>query len=188
MSKKTIKKIIFVYDDEAKNNALKTVYSPLSFEQAVVNPKEWGYIFESAIGAYLVNQGFIHRFEVYYWRERNDEVDFILQKKDSLVAIEVKSNAEKRTNGLDKFKEIFTKTKYKTINGCESDYDLIVGETIPITPICNEKELLKGKITKKRLVEIYSNLNQEMLEKKLQEYSELQEKNKIKELMKKYDN
>lgn len=89
------------------NNALKTVYSPLSFEQAVVNPKEWGHIFESAIGAYLVNQGFIHRFEVYYWRERNDEVDFILQKKDSLVAIEVKSNAEKRTNGLDKFKEIF---------------------------------------------------------------------------------
>lgn len=87
-----------------------------------------------------------------------------------------------------KFKEIFTKTKYKTINGCESDYDLIVGETIPITPFCSEKELLKGKITKKRLVEIYSNLNQEMLEKKLQEYSELQEKNKIKELMKKYDN
>ena len=53
--------------------------------------------------------------------------------------------------------------------------------------IISIQELLKGRITKKRLVEIYSNLNQEMLEKKLQEYVELQEKNKIRELMKKYD-
>lgn len=49
----------------------------------------------------------MHRFEVFYWRERNDEVDFILRKKGSVVAIEVKSNAEKRTEGLDKFKELF---------------------------------------------------------------------------------
>lgn len=89
------------------NNALKMVYSPLNFEQAILNRKEWGHIFESAVGAYLVSQAFVHRFEVYYWRERNDEVDFILKKKDSLVAIEVKSNAEKQTNGLDKFKEMF---------------------------------------------------------------------------------
>ncbi len=89
------------------NNALKMVYTPLTFEQAILNRKEWGHIFESAIGAYLISQAFIHRFEVYYWRERNDEVDFILQKKGSLVAIEVKSNAEKRTSGLDKFKNMF---------------------------------------------------------------------------------
>lgn len=89
------------------NNALKMVYTPLSFEQAILNRKEWGHIFESAVGAYLVSQGFIHRFEVYYWRERNNEVDFIIKKKDSIVAIEVKSNAEKQTSGLDKFKEMF---------------------------------------------------------------------------------
>lgn len=40
-------------------------------------------------------------------RLRNDEVDFILQKKSSLVAIEVKSNAEKRIEGLEKFKQMF---------------------------------------------------------------------------------
>ncbi len=89
------------------NNALKTVYSPLTFEQAITDRKAWGHIFESGIGAYLVNQAFIHRFEVFYWRDRNDEVDFILCKKDSVVAIEVKSNAEKRTDGLDKFKKLF---------------------------------------------------------------------------------
>lgn len=89
------------------NNALKMVYSPLTFEQAIFDRKAWGHIFESGIGAYLINQAFVHHFEVFYWRERNDEVDFILRKKDSLVAIEVKSNAEKHTEGLDKFKNMF---------------------------------------------------------------------------------
>lgn len=89
------------------NNALKMVYSPLDFEQAILDRKAWGHIFESAIGAYLVSQAFVHRFEVYYWRERNDEVDFILHKKGSLIAIEVKSNAEKTTQGLEKFKQLF---------------------------------------------------------------------------------
>ncbi|WP_106484831.1 ATP-binding protein [Bacteroides sp. Marseille-P3684] len=89
------------------NNALKMVYSPLTFEQAIFNRKAWGRIFESGIGAYLVSQSFVHRFEVFYWRERDDEVDFVLRKKGSVVAIEVKSNAEKRTDGLDKFRKLF---------------------------------------------------------------------------------
>ena len=85
------------------NNALKMVYNPLTFEQAILNRKSWGRIFESGIGAYLVSQAFVHRFEVFYWRERDVEVDFVLRKKGAVVAIEVKSNAEKRTDGLDKF-------------------------------------------------------------------------------------
>ena len=92
------------------NNALKTVYSPMPFNQAVLDRKSWGRIFESGVGAYLVSQAFVHRFDVFYWRERNDEVDFILRKKNSLVAIEVKGNAEKRTEGLDKFRELFKLT------------------------------------------------------------------------------
>ena len=89
------------------NNALKMVYIPFTFEQAILDRKAWGHIFESGIGAYLVSQAFIHRFEVFYWRERNDEVDFILRKKGSVIAIEVKSNAEKQTEGLEKFRQLF---------------------------------------------------------------------------------
>lgn len=89
------------------NNALKTVYNPMSFGQAILDRKSWGRILESGIGSYLVSQSFVHRFEVYYWRERNEEVDFILKRKNSIVAIEVKGNAEKRTEGLDKFRELF---------------------------------------------------------------------------------
>ena len=93
------------------NNALKMVYSPLTFEAALVDRKSWGRIVESCIGAYLVSQAFVHRFEVFYWRERDDEVDFILRKKGSVIAIEVKSNAEKKTAGLEKFKQLFQPKK-----------------------------------------------------------------------------
>ena len=37
----------------------------------------------------------------------NDEVDFILKKKNSVIAIEIKSNAEKNTKGLENFKKLF---------------------------------------------------------------------------------
>lgn len=90
------------------NNALKMIYSPFTFDGAIVNRQAWGHIFESSIGAYLVSQAFVHRFEVFYWRERTDEVDFILRKKGSVVAIEIKSNAEKQTKGLESFKNLFS--------------------------------------------------------------------------------
>ncbi len=89
------------------NNALKMVYNPHTFEQAMMDRTVWGHIFESGIGAWIVSQAFVHRIEVFYWRDRDDEVDFILRKKGSVVAIEVKSNAEKKTDGLAVFREKF---------------------------------------------------------------------------------
>ena len=89
------------------NNALKMVYNPHTFEQTIMDRKGWGRIFESGIGAWIVSQAFVHRFEVFYWRDRNDEVDFILRKKGAVVAVEVKSNAEKNTDGLSTFREVF---------------------------------------------------------------------------------
>lgn len=83
------------------------VFNPHTFDQTIMDRKEWGRIYESGIGSYLVSLAFVHRFEVFYWRERNDEVDFILRKKGTVIAIEVKSNAEKSTAGLNKFKELF---------------------------------------------------------------------------------
>ncbi len=89
------------------NNALKMVYNPLNFEQSIMDRKLWGHIYESSIGAWIVSQAFVNRIEVYYWREREYEVDFILRKKGKVVAIEVKSNAEKNTEGLKKFNSFF---------------------------------------------------------------------------------
>ena len=92
------------------NNALLSVQSGLSFQEAIADGKRWGQIFESAIGAYIVGEAFVHRFEVYYWRDGNDEVDFILKKNQKIVAIEVKSNGESQTAGMDRFCKLFEPT------------------------------------------------------------------------------
>ena len=89
------------------NNALLCVYLDNSLENTVMNRELWGQIFESSIGAHIINQSFISRYEVYYWREKQDEVDFILKRNQKLVAIEVKSNQESHTNGLLRFSEMY---------------------------------------------------------------------------------
>lgn len=90
------------------NNALKMVYNPHTFDQAIMDRKGWGRIFESGVGAWIISQAFVHRLEVFYWRDRNDEVDFILRKKGTVIAVEVKSNAEKNTGGLAIFRDKFS--------------------------------------------------------------------------------
>lgn len=89
------------------NNALKMVYSPLSFKGIIQDRKTWGHTFESSIGSHLVNICFKKGYELNYWRERADEVDFILKGRSGTIAIEVKSNAEKNTAGLQKFNTLF---------------------------------------------------------------------------------
>lgn len=91
-----------VYD-----NSFKDVYSPVTFEEAITSPSKWGNIFESGIGAYIVGRAFLHRMEVFYWRERNLEVDFVLRYRGQLVALEIKSNSEKTTKGLEEFDKRF---------------------------------------------------------------------------------
>ena len=54
-----------------------------------------------------MNCAYTGRFNVYYWRDGGDEVDFVLVKDTKVVAIEVKSNHEKDTSGLHTFQEKF---------------------------------------------------------------------------------
>lgn len=89
------------------NNALLSVQSGMSFKEALADSKRWGQVFESAIGAFIVSEAFVHRFEVYYWRDGNDEVDFIVKKNNKVVAIEVKSNSESHTSGLERFRSMY---------------------------------------------------------------------------------
>lgn len=93
------------------NNALTTIYHPMTLEQTLTDIKRWGHILESAIGAYIVNEAFKHRFEVFYWRDRDYEVDFVLRKNNSIIALEVKGNSEKQTDGLNEFKKRFNPTQ-----------------------------------------------------------------------------
>ena len=92
---------------QVHNNALRNVYADEDFMDAIESPKAWGRYVESAIGAYLVSQAPIHDFKVYYWREKKEEVDFVLVRRRKIIAIEVKSGRRTTNEGLGKFKELF---------------------------------------------------------------------------------
>lgn len=89
------------------NNALKDIYVDKTFQNAQSDRKLWGRIFESAVGSWLINEAFRHRWSLFYWRDGMNEVDFVLQRLDKTVAIEVKSNGESDTHGLHVFQEKF---------------------------------------------------------------------------------
>jgi predicted AAA+ superfamily ATPase len=90
------------------NNAFITAQSELSLAQAKEEPAYWGRLVESAAGAHLVNEGRSRGFEVYYWREGQKEVDYVVRKGRSLSAIEVKSGRDRGVrSGMDEFSKAF---------------------------------------------------------------------------------
>ena len=62
-----------------------------------------GRVFELAVGAQLLQLP----GELFYWREKNAEVDFIYRYQGKLFAIEVKSGRKKTAKGLDVFMKQF---------------------------------------------------------------------------------
>ena len=96
---------------QVKNTAFNAALSNYNFSEVIINPKEWGRIVESAIGAYLVNNSKKYNYKVYYWRHRNEEVDFVIQKGEKLIGIEVKSGKTKATSGMKAFKKKFNPDK-----------------------------------------------------------------------------
>ncbi len=46
-------------------------------------------------------------FNVYYWRHRNEEVDFVLEKRGRLIGLEVKTSSSSETSGMKTFKDQF---------------------------------------------------------------------------------
>lgn len=70
-------------------------------------PDEQGRVFEALVGSQLIRTD----HQVYYWRERNDEVDFVLQAGRKIWAIEVKSGRNKSPRGLERFKSRFPEAR-----------------------------------------------------------------------------
>jgi len=101
------------------NTALMTAPSQLSQDEAKSDPEYWGRLVESAIGAALVNGLKGTQAELFYWSSRNREVDFVLQRGENLVAIEVKSNLRKTgLPGIEAFSKEF-RVKRKLLVGAQ---------------------------------------------------------------------
>lgn len=90
------------------NTALMSAPSRLTLDTAQQNREYWGRLVESAVGAHLVNRAREKNVEVYYWLDRNQEVDFVLRGRSGLVAIEVKTGRRReRLAGMVAFSKAF---------------------------------------------------------------------------------
>ena len=89
------------------NNALLTANQRGKFETIRSDSELWGRWVESAIGAHLLNSAEEQDYQVFYWRERNDEVDYIVATDDGCVAFEVKSGRRKMNSGMKEFEKAF---------------------------------------------------------------------------------
>ena len=92
---------------------------------------EWrGHLVETSVGAYLLARGKKEHFNLYWWRDGSDEVDFVVRQGRRRTAIEVKSGRVKGTRGLGRFVREFPGT-----------YALVVGsEAFPV------EDFLLGKV------------------------------------------
>ena len=74
-----------------------------SLDTLINDPTNRGHLVESAVGSYLLAQSKVQNFDLLWWRDGADEVDFIARKGSNLIAIEVKSGRIRATGGLAKF-------------------------------------------------------------------------------------
>ena len=113
------------------NNALLTALTEgISFEKVFTDPQLWGRWVESAVGCYLLDKADELDCDLFYWREDNEEVDFVLRRADKLLAIEVKSGKRQSNNGLSTFRQMYN-----------PQHSLVVGgQALPL------EDLFKGNI------------------------------------------
>lgn len=99
------------------NNALLTVMTDgMTYEKAFTHPTLWGRWVESAVGCFLLDKADELEYQLYYWRENDEEVDFVIARGEHLVAIEVKSGRRQSNTGLSTFRNMY-----------HPQYSLVVG-------------------------------------------------------------
>lgn len=113
------------------NTALMSAMEGASPEEAFKDRSFYGRLVESAVGAHLVNAASAEDFEVFYWRDRNREVDFVLRRNTTLLALEVKSGVRRDSlPGISAFDAAFHPAKCLLVGG-----DGIAPEEFLQTPV-----------------------------------------------------
>jgi uncharacterized protein len=93
------------------NNALITAYTQQPLAQVMLDPVAWGRWVENIVGTHLLNASKEQGFELWYWREGNHEIDFILKQGPKIVAIEVKAGNRLKSTGLTAFEKQYGECK-----------------------------------------------------------------------------
>ena len=96
---------------QVHNTALLSAQAPETHSQVEGNPVQWGRWVESAVGAHLLNASLTENFQLFYWRQGNDEVDFVIEQRGKAIGLEIKSGAAGKTKGMQAFRDKFAPHK-----------------------------------------------------------------------------
>ena len=105
------------------NNALITAQGEEAYEKVMIDPKLWGRLVESSVGTHLINHSIPERYNLYYWRDGNYEVDFILEKGDKVIGLEIKSGIKAENAGMSVFTGRFHPAKILLVGTGGIPYD-----------------------------------------------------------------
>jgi len=113
------------------NTALMTVTAGVSPGDAQSDREFRGRLLESAVGAHLANAAATGECELYYWRDRGREVDFVVRSRNRLVAIEVKSGRAPQAHaGTAAFAAAFKVRRTLLVGGDGIPVDEFLGRAV----------------------------------------------------------
>jgi hypothetical protein len=100
------------------NTALLSASSGRKLNDARSDPEFWGRLVESAVGAHLANGALADGYELFYWRDRNREVDFVVKAGQRITAVEVKSGMRREVlSGMEAFSAAFKIDRQLLVGG-----------------------------------------------------------------------
>ncbi len=88
---------------QVQNSALFSVFASVSFAQTRANPVEWGRWVETAISVHLCRSARLGEIDLFYWRDGNDEVDFVVRRGRQVIGLEIKSGRTQAAPGMAAF-------------------------------------------------------------------------------------
>lgn len=103
---------------QAYDNALVSATAGLRFDEVRADPERWGRLVESAVGAHLAAAAATGGCELFWWRERDREVDFVARRGGRITAIEVKSGRSPASlPGMAAFVDAFRPARTLLVGG-----------------------------------------------------------------------
>ena len=113
---------------QVHNTALISALKRTTFEKTLSNPVEWGKVYENSVGAHLIGQvNMYSNASLYYWRENNCLMDYVILFGENVIGIEAKSgDAGIPERSAAKFIERFPNAKLVLVGKFGIPYETFV--------------------------------------------------------------
>ena len=90
-----------------------------------------GHLVETAVGAYLIGRSAIDGFDLFWWRNGNLEVDFVLKRGQQITAIEVKSGRVSKS-GISAFCKLYPTAKPMVVGDSNTSVEDFLRGNVPL--------------------------------------------------------